>query len=51
VVILFTVPAKALLGLLSWQWVVLAFLISGLFLWGSLKFWKYALSKYSSASS
>lgn len=51
VVILFTVPAKALLGLLSWQWVVLAFAISGLFLWGSLKFWGYALSRYSSASS
>ncbi len=51
VVILFTVPAKALLGLLSWSWIALAFGISGLFLWGSLKFWKYALSKYSSASS
>lgn len=51
VVILFTVPAKALLGLLSWQWVILAFVISGVFLWGSLKFWHFALSKYSSASS
>jgi len=51
VVILITVPAKALLGLLSWPWIALAFGISGLFLWGSLKFWRYALSKYSSASS
>ena len=51
VVILFTVPAKALLGLLSWPWVALAFAISGIFWWGSLKFWKYALKKYSSASS
>jgi len=51
VVILFTVPAKALLGLLSWQWVILAFVISGVFLWSSLKFWHYALSKYASASS
>ncbi len=51
VVILFTIPAKALLGLLNWQWVVLAFGISALFLWGSLKFWQYALRKYSSASS
>ncbi|MCJ7829481.1 ABC transporter permease, partial [Patescibacteria group bacterium] len=51
VVILFTVPAKALLGLLSWQWVVLAFLISGLFLWGSFKFWRFALKRYASASS
>jgi len=51
VIILFTVPAKALLGLLSWQWVILAFGISGIFWYGSMKFWKYALSKYSSASS
>ncbi|MGB9706920.1 MAG: ABC-2 family transporter protein, partial [Microgenomates group bacterium] len=51
VVILITVPAKALMGLLSWQWVGLAFLISGIFLLASLKFWQYALSRYSSASS
>ncbi|MBM3209098.1 hypothetical protein FJZ40_02295 [Candidatus Shapirobacteria bacterium] len=51
VVILITVPAKALLGLLSWQWIAFSFLITGLFLWGSLKFWKYALKQYSSASS
>ena len=51
VVILITVPAKALLGLLSWQWIALAFIISGVFLWGSLKFWRYALRQYSSASS
>jgi len=51
VIILFTVPAKALLGLLSWPWVILALVISGLFLWGSLRFWRFALSKYSSASS
>lgn len=51
VVILITVPAKALLGLLSWQWVILSLVISGLFLWGSLRFWKYALTRYSSASS
>jgi len=51
VVILFTVPAKALLGILSWPWIILAFGISSLFLWGSLKFWRFALSKYSSASS
>lgn len=51
VIILITVPAKALMGLLSWQMIILSFLIAGLFLWGSLKFWKYALSKYTSASS
>ena len=51
VVILMTIPAKALMGLLSWQWVIFSFLISGIFLLGSLKFWKYALRQYSSASS
>lgn len=51
VIILITIPAKALLGLLSWQWILLSFVISGLALWGSLRFWKYALTQYSSASS
>jgi len=51
VIILITVPAKVLMGMLSWQWIGGAFLISGLFLFGSLKFWRYALSQYSSASS
>jgi ABC-2 type transport system permease protein len=51
VVILITIPAKALLGLLSWQWIVFSFLITSLFLWASLRFWKYALRQYSSASS
>lgn len=51
VVVLMTVPAKALLGLLSWQWVVLSLIMGGISLWGSFKFWKYALVRYSSASS
>ncbi|TSC54045.1 MAG: ABC-2 type transport system permease protein [Microgenomates group bacterium LiPW_31] len=51
VVILITIPAKALLGLLSWQWVIFSFVISEVFLWVSLRFWKYALTHYSSASS
>lgn len=51
VVVLVTVPAKALMGLLSWQWVVFSLLIGVIFLWGSLRFWKYALRQYSSASS
>lgn len=49
--IMMTFPAKALMGLLSWQWVILSFIMSGVFLWGSLRFWKYALTHYSSASS
>lgn len=51
VVILITIPAKALMGFLSWQWVSLSFLISGVLLLGSLCFWRYALTQYSSASS
>lgn len=51
VIILVTVPAKALMGLLSWQWIVFSLLIGVIFLWGSLKFWKYALHQYTSASS
>lgn len=51
VVILITVPAKALMGILSWEGVILSLVISVLFLFGSLRFWQYALTQYSSASS
>lgn len=51
VAVLITFPAKALMGLLSWQWILFSFLLAGFFLWASLKFWKYALTRYSSASS
>jgi len=51
VAVIMTFPAKVLLGLLSWQVVVLSLLMSGIFLWVSLRFWKYALTYYSSASS
>lgn len=45
------VPTEALLGIVSFQGIVLAFLFSGMFLFASLKFWQYALKKYASASS
>ncbi len=51
IIIMITVPTKVLMGLLSWQWAALSFVISGIALWGSLRFWKYALTQYSSASS
>lgn len=51
VVILITVPAKALMGVLSRQGIALALIASGIFLFISLKFWQYALARYSSASS
>ena len=51
IAVIVTFPAKALMGLLSWQWVIFSFVMSGLFLFLSLRFWKYALTQYSSASS
>lgn len=51
VVVLITVPAKSILGLLSLPWVIISVLLAGTFLYSSLRFWKYALAKYSSASS
>lgn len=49
--LMFTIPAKALLGLLSWQAVVGAFGVGMLSLYLSLKFWDFAVKRYSSASS
>ena len=49
--VLMTFPAKALMGLLSWQWVLFSIGLSVIFLWGSIRFWRYALNRYSSASS
>lgn len=49
--IMMSFPVKALLGLLSWQSIMIAFLFSFLFLYFSLKFWDYALRQYQSASS
>ena len=51
VILLMTVPAKALLGVLSWPWIA-GSLTAGVFLlWLSLCFWRYALKNYTSASS
>jgi ABC-2 type transport system permease protein len=49
--IMVTFPGKALMGLLSLQWVVVAIIIGVILFIASLKFWHYALAKYSSASS
>lgn len=51
VAVIITFPAKALMGLLSWQWVIFSFVISSFFLFLSFRFWQYALKQYSSASS
>ena len=49
--VMFTFPAKALYGLLSWQWIVfsLGMGIASMFL--ALRFWHFALTRYQSASS
>jgi ABC-2 type transport system permease protein len=51
VVVLITVPAKAMLGLLAWKWVGVSLAVGVVFVWLSMRFWKFALSRYSSASS
>jgi ABC-2 type transport system permease protein len=51
VALIFTFPAKALMGLLSWQWLIYSLIFAFFFLIFALKFWRFALTKYSSASS
>lgn len=49
--IMMSFPVKALLGMLSLQYVVVSLLFAGVFLFGSLRFWRFAVSQYQSASS
>jgi len=49
--VMITMPAKALMGIISPSGVVGSFLFGGLFLFLSLRFWNFALTKYTSASS
>ncbi len=51
VIVLITIPTKALLGLLSPGVIIISFLIGILASCFSLKFWFWAVKKYSSASS
>lgn len=51
VAVMITFPAKALMGLLSMEWILFSLFMVFCFLFFSLRFWKYALSQYSSASS
>jgi len=46
-----TFPAKALMNLVTVKAVLISFFIGGLFIFLSIKFWRFALTKYSSASS
>lgn len=47
--IMFTFPAKVLLGLLDWRYVLTAVVFSCGGLWLTIKFWNYALTQYQSA--
>lgn len=49
--LMITFPAKALMGLSSMQGIVISFAVTGAAIFLSLKFWKLALRKYTSASS
>lgn len=49
--IIFTIPAQALMGILSWQMVAISFALGAFFFWLSFKTWGKAVKKYSSASS
>lgn len=51
VVVIVAFPAKALLGILAWQWLVFAIVYSFFFFSFSLLLWKLSIKKYSSASS
>jgi ABC-2 type transport system permease protein len=49
--IMMSFPPKALFGLLSPIWVLVATLLAAIFIYISLWFWRYALTQYTSASS
>ena len=49
--IMMTFPAKALMGMLSLQHMLLAFVIGGVLLLFAFQFWKFSLKRYASASS
>jgi ABC-2 type transport system permease protein len=51
VAIMFTVPVKALIGLIYPSTILLSLFITFGFLFFALRLWRYALSQYSSASS
>ncbi len=51
IIIIVGFPAKALLGLLNWPWIIFALFYAVAFFILSVLFWKWSLKKYSSASS
>ncbi len=51
VAIAFTIPAKAFMGLINLHTIIWSILAALVFFFLSLRFWRFALTKYSSASS
>lgn len=51
IALIFTFPAKALMGLLPWRLAFFTLFASFIFFLGSIKIWQWSLKKYSSASS
>ena len=49
--IMMTFPAKALMGLITSTGIFFSFILGGVLLFASLRFWNYALKQYTSASS
>lgn len=49
--LMITIPSKALLGLLDLNWILISLFFGAASLFLSLKFWRFSLQKYSSASS
>ena len=49
--IMFTIPAKAYLGMLSWQVILVSLLVGLVSVYLAFRFWRFALKKYASASS
>jgi len=46
-----TLPARALMGLVSWGGIMVSLIIGAAMIWVAMKFWRYSLSFYMSASS
>ena len=51
IILVVTFPAKALMGLLTWPWVIFSFTMGIGLVFLSLRFWRFALRRYHSASS
>lgn len=49
--IMVTIPAKSLMGLVNPVWIFASLIFGALLLFSSLRFWNFALKKYTSASS